>query len=172
MEFNILSSTVTPSDHAAIRVKLGKFEISLDTLVTRFKLLGNSCLEHLESTNRPVLFHRIDKSLISLKVPNTEEFWQSGIGVSDLCDKITSALCDAVSASVKKSAKSGSIKVTKTSEDRWQKILSYDDPKALWNAINCRGTFDTPGDATEGPSDKEFCEHYESLLNPHGISME
>ena len=54
---------------------------------------------------------------------------------------------------------SGSIKVTKTSEDRWQKILSYDDPKALWNAINWRGTFDTPGDATEAPSDKEFCEH-------------
>ena len=29
-----------------------------------------------------------------------------------------------------------------------------------------------PGDATETPSDKEFCKHYESLLNPHGISVE
>ena len=172
MEFSILSSTFIPSDHAAVTVKLGNFEISPDALVTRSKLLGNSCLEHLESMNQPVPFHRIDKSLFSLKVPNTEEFWQSGIGVSDLCDRITSALCDAASASVKKSAKRGSTKVTKTSEDRWQKILSYDNPKALWNAINWRGTFDTPGDATEAPSDKEFCEHYESLLNPHGISVE
>ena len=88
--------------------------------------------------NQPVPFHRIDKRLFSLKVPNTEEFWQSGIGVSDLCDRITSALCDAASASVKKSAKRGSTKVTKTSEDRWQKILSYDDPKVLQNAINWR----------------------------------
>lgn len=172
IEFRILSSLVLPSDHAAVTVKLGNFGISPDALVTRSKLLGSNSLENMEPIKRPVPFNRIDKSQFSLKLPSTEEFWQSHMGVSDLCDSITRTLCDAASASVIKCAKSGSARAAKTSEDRWNKILSYDDPKALWNAINWKGTFDTPVDATEAPSDGEFCEHYEQLLNPHGVSEE
>ena len=49
---------------------------------------------------------------------------------------------------------------------RWEKVLSSKDSRQLWQSINWKGTFDTPLDCLETPSDDDFCEYFQNLLNP------
>ena len=56
--------------------------------------------------------------------------------------------------------------------ERWRRIIRSDDPKQLWRAVNWSGTFDIPANSDNLPSDKVFCLHYDSLLNPPGNSTE
>ena len=46
--------------------------------------------------------------------------------------------------------------------------LRYQDPKALWKAIDWSGSFQATPDIQGTPTDKQFCKHYEKLLNPPG----
>ena len=48
------------------------------------------------------------------------------------------------------------------------------DAKVLWQSINWKGTFDTPSDAKDGPSDETFCEFYAKLLSAdnYGLTYE
>ena len=51
------------------------------------------------------------------------------------------------------------------SNNRWRDLLTDNDPRALWQAINWNGT--TTNDSTyDRPSDDAFREHFEELLNP------
>ena len=40
------------------------------------------------------------------------------------------------------------------------------DPRMIWRAIDWGGDFDAPHDTNETPTDREFAEHFERLLNP------
>ena len=58
---------------------------------------------------------------------------------------------------------------TKSSSQRWQKLVSIGDPKLIWRAINWDGSYESPPDVSESPTDEQFASHFESLLNPpHG----
>ena len=54
---------------------------------------------------------------------------------------------------------------------RWQRIIDCDDPKTLWRAIDWKGEFD-PTPEKEKPSDAEFQQHLEQLLNPSSLDDE
>ena len=54
---------------------------------------------------------------------------------------------------------------------RWQRIIDCDDPKTLWRAIDWKGEFD-PTPEKEKPSDAEFQQHLEQLLNPTNLDDE
>ena len=50
--------------------------------------------------------------------------------------------------------------------ERWNNILSQNNPKEVWRAINWKGTIEHSEKVKNTPSDKEFSEHFEKLLNP------
>ena len=52
-----------------------------------------------------------------------------------------------------------------TQQDRWTRIINCGDAKTVWKSINWNGQLIT-GDNTTEPSDDEFKEHFETLLNP------
>jgi hypothetical protein len=49
-------------------------------------------------------------------------------------------------------------------QSRWTRIIESKDPKMIWRAIGWNGTL--VKDATNRPTDQEFREHFEKLLNP------
>ena len=54
------------------------------------------------------------------------------------------------------------------SKERWDRIMRSDDAKLLWHSINWKGSF---SEVLEGirPSDDDFKEYMEELLNPENI---
>ena len=44
-------------------------------------------------------------------------------------------------------------------------ILSHNNDRELWSAINWNGTLNIPDSGNGKPNDKDFCSHFETLLN-------
>ena len=53
-------------------------------------------------------------------------------------------------------------------KSRWEHIMSNSDSKQLWRAINWKGEIGQ-NHKDDGPSDEDFKNHYEDLLNPEGL---
>ena len=53
-------------------------------------------------------------------------------------------------------------------DNRWRNILNSKDDKLLWRSIDWNGVLNN--DTLQRPSDTEFKDHLETLLNPEGIS--
>ena len=49
---------------------------------------------------------------------------------------------------------------------RWQRILDSKDDKLLWKAINWKGEYEAPESKEGWPTDSEFKDNLEALLNP------
>ena len=49
--------------------------------------------------------------------------------------------------------------------DRWERVTRLNDPKELWNAIGWNGSLNDDPERNNRPSDIEFKEHFEKLLN-------
>ena len=47
---------------------------------------------------------------------------------------------------------------------RWKRLLESNDSKLIWKSINWKGNIEN--DISEQPSDEQFKEHFENLLNP------
>jgi hypothetical protein len=63
--------------------------------------------------------------------------------------------------------KSGATRI-KNANERWSRLVYGKDDKGLWRAINWDGSFNNQSKTKITPSDAEFKEHFNQLLNPSG----
>ena len=115
--------------------------------------------------------HRINHNAFIANLTPTDNLWNYALDLNALCDLITDTLYNASKTSKQPShTPSVSIARPNSAEKRWNNIVSGKDIKQLWRAIDWKGNFSTPSDATKRPSDKCFCEHYSDLLGGHEVA--
>ena len=93
--------------------------------------------------------------------------WAGTGNDDDLCSSLTDILYNTCTSAKVKNAypqvESGP--ADQTALGRWRYVIQKSNPKDLWNAIAWNGTFETPSNEKEQPSDAEFRSHFEALLN-------
>ena len=167
-QYHILKGYKLPTNHAPVAIHLDGFECCLNDLLQRSKLLG-VCVQdtNKEDSRRPVSISCIDLDLFKATLPEPENLWELNNDLPCLCRAVSDTLYETATRARKPHSQrvktSGVI-----SGNRWSNILESTDAKQLWRAINWKGSFDSPYDNEDIPSDKEFCEHFDRLLNPHG----
>ena len=172
-EFRIINNHAMPTNHAALKVILGSVPSPVTELASRSKLLGTDQTDLSSSIcSVPVPIYQIDQLKFKSLLPSTENLWRRELDVANLCGIITDILCSTAMSSKIKYVTNENTNMARNAHERWTKVMTSNDHKALWNAINWKGTFDTPADLLDLPSDKEFCEHYEQLLNTTGGTKE
>ena len=177
-----------PSDHAPLSVTFNfpaKLP-SISQIQTRAAKLGDAFREPSAHAKR----HPRQKKPLKKDLINSDKFKEAmnqkqppQVVVST--ENAVQVMCDAMYAAAADSrnepqhileaepTEPEANEVVATSEDkRWQRILRSKDPKALWNAINWKGEITEGAAASDDrPSDNDFKEHMEQLLNPPGTPL-
>ena len=174
--FEIDHSLDVPSDHAPITVVFDCEKLrsrNYETLLNRSQALGSYGVTtpSADTTFRPTQRRQIKSSAIHSDAfrDTLSECALPPIDVSaeEASQKFSEALYK-VAESCRKPRNNNDIPpgVTTSEYDRWQAILSCEDDKLLWKAVNWKGEVDFSDKNEEKPSDQEFKEHLEHLLYP------
>ena len=168
-DFTVHQRTDLPSDHAPISMTLDT-EATNVTLIpeNRASVLGESYVAPTPTTDdynkRPIRMRDINadaasQALATLQTPPLDP----AASINDTINDMNNMLYDcALSArTVNRNQQT-----TTQSTPRWASLLESGDQRAIWRAVNWNGTLTAPGTDEEGPSDAEFKQHFESLLNP------
>ena len=100
------------------------------------------------------------------KLPDPDEFINE-IESPDACELIANAIYKAACESKKPNPPPPQPQQpSRNAPDRWKKLVTKGDPKLIWRAINWDGSFESAPDVSESPTDQEFANHFENLLNP------
>ena len=172
-QFRILHDVQLPTNHAAISLELSGLSTSVGALLNRAKMLGAEELELCSlSFCEPITLHRIDISSFKARIPDPDFLWNSAENVDTLCQQLADTLYDtAQCAKLKRNLVENCGEVNNSTE-RWRKVLENKDSRQLWQSVDWSGSFATPPDVQITPSVKQFCDHYNALLNPSGLSEE
>ena len=125
--------------------------------------------ESICEVRHPLRLRSIDTAKFCENIVAADDLWKESGDIDTFCAKIENALYEAATLSecnqeITFEGLSPPINAT----ERWNRILRYQDPKALWKAIDWSGSFQATPDIQGTPTDKQFCKHYEKLLNPPG----
>ena len=169
--FNVLQSHRIPTDHAPITLEINLLH-SMKKLLTRAKnleaeySLKNNTKQHCK---KAIKMDNIDILNFNTILPNPNQLWDDisnqNESIEDINDEICKTLYDSMTNSRKQVLESKYHKAT-NSHHRWKNILSENDSKKLWTAINWKGKWEGNDSQKSKPSNKQFCEHFELLLNP------
>ena len=164
-----------PSDHAPLSVE---FVFTSDlvhpqSLLTRAENTSGHAVLMSDAYNpslsrKPIPLHRISPVQFVEQLQDSQPPSVDGKSVDALCAEVSDFIY--LSAS---NARASAPEQPDLSPDlsRWQRIIDCDDPKMLWRAIDWKGEFD-PAPEKEKPSDEEFQQHLEQLLNPEHLNDE
>ena len=170
-----------PSDHAPISVALdvGCINSNLSDVRMRADELG------LHAASRPVLpVHKPDEERPRRRRPVScdevsQEIFQEKLGENMIYDKIctSSSIEQSIeefsqniyrAASESRDMESGQAETTAPDDNRWLRIMNSNDDKALWKCINWKGELSSNNQ--NRPSDEEFQEHLEEVMNPPDVT--
>ena len=156
-----------PSDHAIVTLKMcfRPRLLPIEAVLKRSKLLTESIEEKDESTvkgRRPIPLRRIDTVAFLTRAvmeypPQPPDILDSE-NFEVYCEGMYKALYDISTTSISKEEK-----VWNTNLSRWSRLLESNDPKIIWGAINWKG--DIVDTSQPEPSEQEFKNHFEKLLN-------
>ena len=171
VNFDVNQQISLPTDHAPIVLELQLPENS-NQLEKFAKNLGQEYTIHqVESPHckPPIKMPRIDLTKFQNILPNPDQFDEEMERNMTTTDMLNESIADTVYKCIKEST----LKIQNpeyvsplNSTQRWRNILNENDSKKLWSAINWKGKWDKSDHQTDKPSDKEFCNHFEELLNP------
>ena len=167
LNFEILHDLKIPTDHAPLLLKMGNFQISPSHILQRALQLDESFCNTLETRKRCPMeslnMETFTRALDSIT-------WHHFTDTSDFAAKIADKLYEAALSASESHPNNEQPTTRQTfngADDRWNHVMQLGDPRRVWSAINWNGTFDTPNDVTEMPTDSEFCDHYRKLLNEY-----
>ena len=164
-----------PSDHAPLSVE---FVFTSDlvhpqSLLTRAENTSGHAVLMSDAYNpslsrKPIPLHRISPVQFVEQLQDSQPPSVDGKSVDALCAEVSDFIYQSAS-----NARAPAPEQPALSPDlsRWQRIIDCDDPKMLWRAIDWKGEFD-PAPEKEKPSDEEFQQHLEQLLNPEHLNDE
>ena len=117
---------------------------------------------------KPIPIHRVDIKIFVDNLPPIDQIWQE-ITQHNSMDTSSQTVVQKMYEAARK-AKRMMTPSSRTSPEnateRWNNILAQNNPKEVWRAINWKGTIEHSDKVKNTPSDKEFSEHFEKLLNP------
>ena len=155
--FEVMDSVALPTNHAPIVVTINCPTLpSVDELLQRASQLGCSVCPSQRSCRRPIKFCDVDRIKFAENIPPLDYLWYSGLDLDTLCDTFTGYLYQAALDSIKTEDSNTPLLPTRSSHERWSRILHSHDSKQLWNSINWNGSFDTPTDILQQPSEDTF----------------
>ena len=168
--FKILKDIMLQTDHAAIALCLHDLICSPTHIKSCAGELGAyNCLQTTQSKYiKPAIkMQQIDQQQFKNNLPSLQEVWHeiTASNIEDICTSVTNKMYNTIVYSKKKITSKNNETPNNTTQT-WRNIIALQDPKMIWTAINWKGNFDKPPDSSDTPSDQEFCEHFERLLNP------
>ena len=166
IDFNVTQDPCIPSDHAAISITVNVSQVDYENLHAHARDLGQSIIPN--PPPRPSLrMSDIDSSVFRDTLPDPQSFWREAFPSTDELSKfIVDSLYEAAVISKHTPIQSRNLHAASTPHARWNRILKINDSRQLWKAIDWDGTFETPPDCLNRPSDEEFCAYFTDLLNP------
>ena len=175
--FTLLQDIHMPTDHAALILKVEVTRNTAKNIFASSKELGINVCEKpsSKSTKHPITTNQISNEVFVNNLPSIDNMWN--MIDTDQLDIVCDCLSDTIYESAKKSKTRSSAvpqdtNETQSASDRWRKLLSMRDDKQVWAAINWNGScgpIEAKSPRSEKPSDREFCDYFESLLNePNG----
>ena len=162
--FSVASQLDLPTNHAAVTAMISYPPPTALSIKERAAMLGESAVNKSNNIKHTPRFSEIDPNSFQLQLPSTDEICEDFADPMELCDKITEALYDAAAKSRIKLGQRYA--PTSSAHDRWNGLLKYGSAREVWKAIDWSGKIDSPPDVQVTPSDTQFCEFYETLLNP------
>ena len=170
-KFTIIQSVSLPTNHAPLELHIECPPLFASDILCRATQLGSSVTDTRSNQRRSVKVQNIDASKFLETIPPVDIFWHMS-DLNTLCESISSHLYNAaVVAEVSNCTnRPNQQQDIATCHERWLRIVKSRDAKQLWQSINWHGHFDTTNDVLCHPSDDCFCEHYQKLLNPEGIT--
>ena len=167
--FEILDSVILPTDHAPLSIRISSPKFDSYELLQRASQLGCIvCLQQSDS-RKSVKFCDIDKAKFLDNIPPVDHLWSMGSDIDILCNEISECLYKTAVDCVDSCQSTGiHNEQVRSAHERWQRIINSRDPRQLWNSINWNGSFETPNDVLQQPTNEAFCDFYQDLLSPEG----
>ena len=170
IDFKVNKSLCMPSDHAPISVTLNMANLNIsiaDMIKERAALLGSYDIEnqpkHQQNVQKGVHYTNIDPNEFQTALQNFD--LPSLHNIEDAATMVADVLYKCSVAAKHKDAVAHHPRIS-PEQNRWKRIMDTNDDKMLWNAINWRGEYMADNTSAEWPSDAEFQQHLEDLLNP------
>ena len=175
--FDIVQNTPFKSDHAALAATVECPTPSVSYVLERAKFLGEDLFDRNQSMSKKAV--NIDSVIpedFNAALPDPVTWWHECENVlinanqpaEELSKRLTETLYNACNQARQKNrstVKSVSRKVD-DAYSRWQLLVTKKDPKLIWSSINWKGEFNVKGGEGSRPSNDDFQQHFERLLNP------
>ena len=175
-EFSVLQSHPFQSDHAALKLRMSIPSRDPEEILDRARLLG----VYTTGASKPGLPLKpirlnADAALAFAAELHDEatawERWELEVADADvpagaLCAKLTDTLYKACKRTVSREQciTTKSCPTPHNAHQRWKNLLSGKS-KEIWNSINWKGEFEAPPNISAKPSDAQFRQHFNQLLN-------
>ena len=165
--FNVNQDTAFPSNHAPVTVRFSfpGQRISLEQLFVRSVDIGTYPIKQRQLCKPPIRFDQVDTECFKEKITPVDLAFPTPYDHNSLAERFNDLLYTTLAES--KKAPMHIEHPHDLSLSRWERILKCEDDGLLWKAIDWKGQFN-PGnpDAESQPSESQFQNHLEKLLNP------
>ena len=177
--FAIAHNAPFMSDHAALIATLECPTLPVDYISERTKLLGcyQSSTEQRISS-KPMHLYSLSSEDVETVLPDPASWWDHcGAGLADGDDsanELNNRLSEILYNACKRAGQTDGVgdpapataTAMSNAHARWQVLVAKKDPKLIWSSINWKGDFELNGNHRNKPSDEDFRQHFEKLLNP------
>lgn len=170
-DFTVWQDTCLPSDHAPIAVSLSTPDISLDSLYSRARCLGDHATLYTRSSyhpyvNRPLKINGIDNDTFCSALA------RNGLPLLNYnnVDTCAEAISDVLYKCCKESQQADNrVRSDNQSLDRWERLISDSCDTRIWQAIDWKGEYKETNDNFMCPDDEQFKAFFEDLFNPPNV---
>ena len=160
-----------PTDHAGLSLSIANFDMPITNVLGRASALGSDYKPTTDANKdgmKPIPMHRVDIKKFIDNLPPIDQIWQE-ITQHNSMDTSSQTVVQKMYEAARKAKRTmtpSSRTSPENATERWNNILAQNNPKEVWRAINWKGTIEHSDKVKNTPSDKEFSEHFEKLLNP------
>ena len=165
-QFTINQDVTFPSNHAPISVgfTFPEQRISLQQILTRSSEIGCYPEPPTLLCQQPISIHRIDPVCFIENINAVDPTHAITDDHNAMAEKFGELLYTTICQSKTTSPHSQPYDPTTT---RWERIMNCENHSTLWKAVDWKGQFNpVPFDENSKPSETQFQNHLEKLLNP------
>ena len=170
--FNIDQDSTFPSNHAPVSVgfTFPKETMSLHQILIRSAEIGCYPAKPEALCKRPIPFRRIDAALFMEELEAVDPTLAITGDYNAMAKGFSDILYNTITQCKTPPPLSTTYDPAKT---RWERIMDCEDHSILWKSIDWKGQFNpVPQNHYNQPSETEFQNHLEILLNPHNEIIE
>ena len=170
--FKILNTFSIPSDHAALSIQMNGFKYAPALILTKAEQLGayKTAESRIQKPNKAIKMQDINAETFINSLPDTHHIWTQNQeeDINTTCELLADILLQTANKSKINESRNSlpHLPHSTTASDRWNHILSFKNERQLWSAINWKGTVTKDAISSDKPSDLDFCNYFDTLLNP------